>query len=83
MVATGRETSVRDMLKLVMDITNSGAEIIYTPKTGGGVSRMCADLTLAGQKLNYRSSISLEDGLRLTLARDPRLRAGTGNLSEK
>ncbi|MGC1376802.1 MAG: NAD-dependent epimerase/dehydratase family protein [Anaerolineales bacterium] len=82
-IGSGHETSVRDMLKLVMDITNSGAEIIYTPKTGGGVSRMCADLTLAGQRLNYRSSISLEDGLRLTLARDPRLRTGTGNLSEK
>jgi hypothetical protein len=35
---------------------------------------MCADLTLAMQKLNYYSSISLEDGLRLTLMRDPRLK---------
>ena len=73
-IGSGRETSVRDMLKLVMDITGSTAEIIYNPKTAGGVSRMCADLTLASQKLNYRSSISLEDGLRLTLNRDPRLK---------
>ena len=73
-IGSGRETSVRDMVNLVMDVTNSNAEVIYNPKTGGGVSRMRADLTLAAQKLNYRSSISLEDGLRLTLARDPRLK---------
>jgi UDP-glucose 4-epimerase len=73
-IGSGREISVRDMLKLVMDITGSTAEIIYNPKTAGGVSRMCADLTLAMQKLNYYSSISLEDGLRLTLMRDPRLK---------
>lgn len=73
-IGSGRETSVRDIVNLVMNITNSSAEIIYNPKTAAGVSRMCADLTLAGQKLNYRSSISLEDGLRLTINRDPRFR---------
>jgi len=74
-IGSGREMSVKDLLKLVMDVTGSEAEIIYNPKTGGGVSRMCADLTIAAQKLNYKPSISLEDGLRLTLVRDPRLRA--------
>ncbi len=74
-IGSGRETSVRDMVNLAINVTGSNAEVIYNPKTGGGVSRMCADLTLAGQKLNYRSSISLEDGLRLTLLRDPRLKA--------
>jgi nucleoside-diphosphate-sugar epimerase len=35
---------------------------------------MVADLSLAQKKLNYRPSISLEQGLRLTLQRDPRFR---------
>ena len=35
---------------------------------------MRADLTLASQKLNYKPSISLEEGLRLTLQRDSHLR---------
>ena len=74
-IGSGREVSVREMVNQAMNVTNSRAEVIYNPKTGGGVSRMCADLTLAGQKLNYRSSISLEDGLRLTLARDTRFRS--------
>jgi UDP-glucose 4-epimerase len=73
-VGSGRQTSVRELVKTVLGVTGSDAEIIYNPKIAPGVSLMCADLTLAGQKLNYKPSISLEDGLRLTLQRDPRLR---------
>jgi UDP-glucose 4-epimerase len=73
-VGSGRGTSVRELVRSVQDVTGSSAEVIYNPKTSPGVSRMCADLTLAGQKLNYRPSISLEDGLRLTMQRDPRFR---------
>jgi UDP-glucose 4-epimerase len=72
-VGSGRETSVRDLVKVVLDVTGSNAEVIYNPRGGPGVSRLCADLSLATRKLNYRPSISLEDGLRLTLQRDPRL----------
>jgi UDP-glucose 4-epimerase len=74
-VGSGRETSVRALVNTVCKVTGSKAEIIYNPKTAPGVSRMCADLTLAGQKLNYKPSISLEQGLRLTLQRDPKFRA--------
>ena len=35
---------------------------------------MRADISLAGKKLNYRPSINLETGLRLTLDRDPNIR---------
>lgn len=73
-VGSGKETSVRELVKTVFDVTGSRAEVIYNQKTSPGVSRMCADLSLAAQKLNYRPSISLEDGLRLTLQRDRRLK---------
>jgi nucleoside-diphosphate-sugar epimerase len=33
---------------------------------------MAADLSLAREKLGYQPRFSLEDGLRLTLERDPR-----------
>ena len=48
--------------------------MIYNSKTDAGVSRMCADLTLAHQKLDYQPLIPIEMGLRLTLEREPRLR---------
>ena len=73
-VGSGQETSIRDLIRAVQSATGSNAEVIYSPKTAAGVSRMCADLTLASQKLNYRPSIELTDGLRLTLKRDPRFR---------
>jgi UDP-glucose 4-epimerase len=73
-IGSGKETSIRELIKVVQDVTGSNAEVIYNPKTSSGVSRLCADLTLASQKLNYRSSISLEEGLRLTLRRDPRFK---------
>ena len=73
-IGSGKETSVSDLIKCVQDVTGSNAEVIYNPKTSGGVSRLCADLTLAKEKLNYHPSIGLAEGLRLTLKRDPRFK---------
>lgn len=73
-VGSGNETSVRELIKAVQDVTGTNAEVVYNAKTSSGVSRLCADLTLASQKLNYRSSIALHDGLRMTLRRDPRFK---------
>jgi UDP-glucose 4-epimerase len=73
-VGSGTETSIRDLIQCVLQETGSKAEVIYNAKTSGGVSRMRADLTLASQRLNYRSSIRLAEGLRLTLKRDPRFK---------
>jgi UDP-glucose 4-epimerase len=70
-IGSGREISVRDLARAALDVTGSNAEVIYNPRGGPGLSRLCADLTLAAQKLNYHPSISLEDGLRLTIQRDP------------
>jgi UDP-glucose 4-epimerase len=74
-VGSGTETSVRDLVNLVMTATNSKAEVIYNPRTDPGVSRMRADISLAREKLGYRPRISLAEGLRLTLERDTRLRS--------
>ncbi len=71
-VGSGTETSVRALARQILEVTNSKAEILYNPRTDPGVSRMCADLTLAKDKLNYQPRITLADGIRLTLQRDPR-----------
>jgi UDP-glucose 4-epimerase len=73
-IGSGKETSISELIKCVQEVTGSNAEVIYNSKTSGGVSRLCADLSLASQKLNYRSSIGLVEGLRLTLIRDPRFK---------
>jgi UDP-glucose 4-epimerase len=71
-VGSGTETSLRELSRLVMDITASDAEVIVNPHAEPGVSRMCADLAMAREKLGYQPRISLPEGLRLTLERDPR-----------
>ena len=73
-IGSGKETSIRELVRLVIGITGTRAEVIQNPKNDPGVSRMCADLKLAREKLGYQAHISLEEGLRLTLERDPRFR---------
>ncbi len=73
-VGSGIETSLLDLVRLIMEVTGAKVEALVTPATDPGVSRMCADLTLARQKLNYSPRISLADGLRLTIERDARFR---------
>ena len=73
-VGSGTGTSVRELVKMALDVTGGKPEVIYNSQTTGGVSCLTADLSLAEQKLGYSSSIRLENGLRLTLQRDPRFK---------
>jgi UDP-glucose 4-epimerase len=73
-IGSGKETSIRALANLVLRVTGSQTNIIFSAQASGGVSRLCADLSLAAQKLNYKPSISLEDGLRLSLQRDVRFK---------
>lgn len=71
-VGSGNETSVLDLVKLVLDVTAGKPEVLYNTQSSGGVSRMAADTRLSRQKLNFSPSIKLADGLQLTLKRDAR-----------
>ncbi len=74
-IGSGIATNVQELVKCVLSITEGQPEVLYNPKITGGVSRLTADISLAQEKLSFRPSIKLEDGLRLTLQRDPRLRS--------
>lgn len=73
-VGSGTETSIRELVKKVGEAVGREVDSLYNSNTSGGVSRMCADLALASKKLNYKPSIKLDEGLRLTLRRDPRFK---------
>ncbi|MCD6345114.1 MAG: NAD-dependent epimerase/dehydratase family protein [Anaerolineae bacterium] len=73
-VGSGIETSINDLARLILDITGSESNIIYSPVQTGGVSHLRADLTLAKHLLNYQPRVSLEEGLRWTLTKDLRFR---------
>ncbi len=71
-VGSGQETSVRELARLVGDATGHSVDVLYSKAENGGVSRMCADLRLAAERLGFRPRVSLAEGLRLTLERDER-----------
>lgn len=73
-VGSGVETTVKELVNVVLDVTNSKANVVYNTQTSGGVSRMKADLTVAKEKLRFTPSISLVEGLKLTLQRDTRFK---------
>jgi len=74
-VGTGQETSVRAVAEQVLELTGYKGEILYTPRNDAGVSRLCADISLAKNKLSFTPRHNLAEGLRLTLERDERFQS--------
>ena len=74
-VGSGRETSINQLVETIGQVLAKPLEPIYNRGQGGGVDRMCADLTRARRLLGFEPKTSLLDGLRLTVARDERFHA--------
>jgi UDP-glucose 4-epimerase len=71
-VGTERETSINDLAALVAKVTGQEVDLLHSPAESVGVSRLCADISVARQFLDYEPRVDLLRGLRLTLERDPR-----------
>jgi UDP-glucose 4-epimerase len=82
-VGSGKETSVRTVAQKVLEITGDKAELLFTPRNDPGVSHMCADISLAGEKLDYQPHYDLDEGLRLTLELDERFQGKMNGGNEK
>jgi UDP-glucose 4-epimerase len=74
-IGSGQEVSIRELAAHVVRVTDKQASILYNPSVSGGVSRLVADVRLARELLGWAPHTSLEEGLRLTLERDPRFQA--------
>lgn len=66
-VGSGNETSVRDLARLAVEVTGGHPEVVYNPRNEGGISRLCADISLARERLDYEPKVKLVDGLAKTL----------------
>jgi len=69
-VGSGTEVSIKELARLATEVTGGHPEIVYNPRNEGGLSRLCADLTLAREKLGYVPKTSLFEGLKTTLERE-------------
>jgi UDP-glucose 4-epimerase len=66
-IGSGAETSLRELVHEVIEVTGGHPEVVYNPRNEGGLSRLCADITLAQEKLGFEPMTPLADGLKSTL----------------
>ena len=71
-IGSGKETSVNEIIKNVIGITGAKPEIVINKTHYSGPSRMCADISLALNTLNYQPKVSLADGFSRILEQDIR-----------
>ena len=66
-VATGGRISLNDLLRMMNRIVGTDIHAVYRETRAGDVRDSQADIAKAQHLLGYRPTISLEDGLKLTL----------------
>lgn len=71
-IGRGIAVSINELVRAAEQATGKRAHILRNNQESAGVSRLCAAIELAAERLHFRPSVDLIDGLRLTLARDPR-----------
>jgi UDP-glucose 4-epimerase len=73
-VGSGWEISINDLASRVARVSGKQVSVLHNQGQDGGVSRLVADVRLAQELLGWEPRTELEEGLRLTLERDPRFR---------
>ncbi len=73
-IGSGAETSIQTLGQTVLEAVGLKSEWIYKEDQDAGPSRMCADIRLAKEKLGYKPSFSLQEGLARMIRKDPRFR---------
>lgn len=67
-IGSGVATSINDLVSSIGRALGKELSPLHTSADNGGVSRMCAELTLARERLGYRPKVSLDQGLRQFIA---------------
>jgi UDP-glucose 4-epimerase len=67
-IATGEETSIRELAMLVQQVTGRAVETQQAPSRQGDIRRNYAVVDKANKILGWQPEIELEEGLRLTWA---------------
>lgn len=76
-VGSGKETSVNEIIRNVIEITHTKPEVVINNTHYSGPSRMCADLSLASNKLGYQPKVDLAEGFARIYKQDMRFNQTT------
>lgn len=63
-VATGKSTSLNEIIKIFEKVANKNLKIKYEPKRQGDIENSQADVNKIREKVGFNTKISLEEGLR-------------------
>lgn len=70
-IGSGVEVSLNSLAETVERVVGRSVSVIHNTDESGGVSRLCADITLARRLLGFEPKVGLEDGLHRTIQLDP------------
>ncbi len=75
-IGSGVETTITQLVDAIEEVTGKRVHRIVNEEEQGGVSRLYADISQAGQLLHWKPQVSLVQGLGLMIEKDERFRAG-------
>ena len=73
-IGSGQEASIADLVNNIERATRREAHRLVNDGEDSGISRLVADIRLAGEMLKWKPRVSLDDGLLRMLAEDERFR---------
>jgi len=67
-LGSGSEISIRDLVALIVRHTGFQGEVVYDASRPDGQPRRCLDVSKAKQLLGFQAEVSLDEGLKRTIA---------------
>ena len=67
-IGSDKEASILELAKMIKKLTNSPSEIVFQPLPKDDPKRRCPDISKARKLLKWKPKVSLEEGLRKTIA---------------
>ena len=67
-IASSEKTTINQLAKLILKLTNSDSKICYEPARNGDIFYSNADISKATNILGWKPKVSLEEGLKETIA---------------
>ena len=67
-IGNPEELSILALAKMIIQLTKSRSEIVFKPLPQGDPCRRRPDISLAKEQLNWEPTVTLEEGLRQTIA---------------
>ncbi len=67
-VANGKQTSILELAKMIVDATESQSEIVFKPTRAGDIRDSVGDISNTVNNLGHRNKFTMEEGLAATVA---------------